>query len=71
MKPRANTQATLLGNFAGAALDDIINSHGKYQVNETIKSNFREKALEFAPVPGLMPRNSIPMPTCRLTICSR
>ena len=47
----ANTQATLLGNFAGAALDDIINSHGKYQVNETIKSNFREKALEFCTCP--------------------
>ena len=47
MKPRANTQATLLGNFAGAALDDIINNHGKYQMNETVKTNFREKALEF------------------------
>ena len=51
MKPRANTQATLLGNFAGAALDDIINSHGKYQVNDTVKSNFREKALEFCTCP--------------------
>ena len=51
MKPRANTQATLLGNFAGAALDDIINSHGKYQVNNTVKSNFREKALEFCTCP--------------------
>ncbi len=51
MKPRANTQATLLGNFAGAALDDIINCHGKYQVNETVKSNFREKALEFCTCP--------------------
>ena len=51
MKPRANTQATLLGNFAGAALDDIINSHGKYQVNETVKSNFKERALEFCTCP--------------------
>ncbi len=51
MKPRANTQATLLGNFAGAALDDIINSHGQYQVNNTIKSNFKEKALEFCTCP--------------------
>ena len=51
MKPRANTQATLLGNFAGAALDDIINSHGKYQMNDTVKSNFREKALEFCTCP--------------------
>ena len=51
MKPRTNTQATLLGNFASAALDDIINSHGKYQVNETVKSHFREKALEFCTCP--------------------
>ena len=51
MKPRANTQATLLGNFAGAALDDIINTHGKYQMNETVKTNFREKALEFCTCP--------------------
>ena len=28
-----------------------INSHGKYQVNETVKSNFREKALEFCTCP--------------------
>lgn len=51
MKPLANTQATLLGNFAGAALDDIINTNGKYQMNETIKTNFREKALEFCTCP--------------------
>ncbi|MEH2916688.1 DEAD/DEAH box helicase [Segatella copri] len=51
MKPRANIQATLLGNFAGAALDDIINTNGKYQMNETIKTNFREKALEFCTCP--------------------
>lgn len=56
MKPRANTQATLLGNFAGAALDDIINSHGKYQVNETIKNNFRKKALEYCTCPFFDPR---------------
>ena len=56
MKPRANTQATLLGNFAGAALDDIINSHGKYQMNETVKTNFREKPWNSAPVPGLTPK---------------
>ena len=51
MKPCANTQATLLGNFAGAALDDIINTNSKYQMNETIKTNFREKALEFCTCP--------------------
>ena len=56
MKPRANTQATLLGNFAGAALDDIINSRGHYQVNDTIKTNFREKALEFCTCPWFDPK---------------
>lgn len=47
MKPRGNTQATLLGSFAGAALDDIVNSRGDYNMNDTVRSNFREKALEF------------------------
>ena len=56
MKPRANTQATLLGNFAGAALDDIINSQGHYQANDTIKTNFREKALEFCTCPWFDPK---------------
>ena len=46
MKPRANTPHTILGNFAGNALDDIINNPD-YQINETIKNNFREKALEY------------------------
>lgn len=46
MKPRANTQATLLGNFAGSALDDIINRKD-YNINYTIKNNFKDKALEF------------------------
>lgn len=52
MKPRANTQATLLGNFAGSALDDIINAEGQYQMLDTIKSNFREKALEYSTCEG-------------------
>lgn len=47
MKSRANTQATLLGNFAGSALDDIINRKD-YDVNKTIKDNFKDKALEFS-----------------------
>ena len=46
MKPRANTPQILIGNFAGNALDDIINNR-QYQINETIKNNFREKALEY------------------------
>ena len=46
MKPRANTPQTILGNFAGNALDDIINNT-PYHIHETIKSNFRDKALEY------------------------
>ena len=56
MKPRANTQATLLGNFAGSALDDIVNSRENYQVNTTVKSNFKEKALEFCTCPNFDPK---------------
>ena len=48
MRPRPNTQAILLGNFAGAALDDIIASEGgSYDVNAIIWDNFRDKALEY------------------------
>ncbi len=46
LKPRANTQAMLLGNFAGAALDDIINSTA-YDESVTINRFFREQALQF------------------------
>ncbi|MBR6826896.1 MAG: DNA helicase, partial [Prevotella sp.] len=36
LEPRPNSQAILLGNFAGAALDDIISKRGeKYDVTET------------------------------------
>jgi hypothetical protein len=52
MKPRANSQATLLGNFAGSALDDIINCREQYDPRDTLKSNFKEKALEFCTCTG-------------------
>ena len=55
MKPRANTRHTLLGNFAGTALDTIIHtttvpagSPAGPLLATTLRSNFREKALEFA-----------------------
>ena len=51
MSPKANTQATLLGNFAGSVLDDIINCKNDYQVNDTIRNNFKEKALEYCTCP--------------------
>ena len=47
MTPSANSQAILVGHFAGKALDDIINGEGRYEWKETFKKNFKEKALEF------------------------
>ena len=47
MTPSANSQAILVGHFAGKALDDIINGEGHYEWKETFKKNFKEKALEF------------------------
>ena len=58
MKPRANSMAILLGNFAGSALDDIINSMGQgdgdvfdttdiYDIKRTIRNSFRQQALQF------------------------
>ena len=53
MKPRANSQAILLGNFAGAALDDIISSAaGTYDFNDTIRDSFRNNALEYCACEG-------------------
>lgn len=51
MSPSANSQAILLGNFAGNALDDIINRTGNYDVNATIRNNFKRKAMEFCTCP--------------------
>lgn len=44
---RINTYHTLLGNFAGSALDDIIHHPDDYNINDTIRNNFKEKALEY------------------------
>ncbi len=55
MKPRANTQPILLGDLAGSILDDAINSEGNYRLNDTIKSNYQEKALEFSCCNGFNP----------------
>ena len=46
LKPKPNTQATLLGNFAGAALDDIINDP-QTTTAHTLRRSFREQALRF------------------------
>ena len=59
LKPRPNSQAILLGNFAGAALDDIIAHYSRcedrsrcgdreeYDVTETLWRSFREQAMQF------------------------
>lgn len=47
MKPRANTQAILLGHYAGACLDDIINNP-QFSAAKTLIRSFRERALEYA-----------------------
>lgn len=57
MKDKANTRHTILGNFAGSALDDIIHARGECAFNmaETLKDNFREKALEYCTCTDLDP----------------
>lgn len=47
LKPRPNTQATLLGNFAGTALDDIINNP-EATTQLSLQRSYREQAERFA-----------------------
>ena len=47
LAPNANSQALLLGNFAGRALDDVINSDGHYDWRRTLRAHFRKQALDF------------------------
>ena len=51
MGERPNNKHIILGNFAGSALDDIINHPTDYTIKDTFRSNFREKALDFATCP--------------------
>ena len=48
LTPRLTNKHIVLGNFAGSALDDIINHPAEYDIKETFRSNFREKALDYA-----------------------
>lgn len=61
MSPSANSQAILIGNFAGSALDDIINSNGNYNWANTFCSNFKEKALEYCTCPDINKRENFKM----------
>ena len=51
LTPRLSNKHIVLGNFAGSALDDIINHPAAYDIKETFRSNFREKALDYATCP--------------------
>ena len=54
LKPSANTQAILLGNFAGTALDQIIhNPHATFA--DMLRSSFNEQALQFCTCQGFQP----------------
>lgn len=45
LSPRLSSKYFLLGNFAGSALDDIINHPAEYDIKDTFRSNFREKRI--------------------------
>ena len=51
ISPVANSQAILLGNFAGRALDDIINRPDGYDWTDTLRTNFSERALDYCTCP--------------------
>ena len=51
LTPHLSNKHIVLGNFAGSALDDIINHPAEYDIKETFRSNFREKALDYATCP--------------------
>ncbi len=51
LTPRLSNKHIVLGNFAGSALDDIINHPAEYNIKDTFRSNFREKALDYATCP--------------------
>lgn len=50
LKPKANSQEILLGNYAGCALDDTINDP-QASMGKSLKRSFREKALEYVACP--------------------
>ncbi len=47
LKPRTTSQAMLLGNFAGTALDDIIAHPDGYDLKQSVWRSFREQLLPF------------------------
>ena len=58
LRPRGNSQAMLLGNFAGAALDDIIHD-SEAPLTDTMNSFFREQALQFTTCDDFNPQRFV------------
>ena len=55
LKPTANTQAILLGNFAGQLLDEAINSDGGKPYNQSVRDFFKGNAISLATCDDLTP----------------
>jgi len=55
MKPSAMTQPILLGNMAGALLDDAIHAPSECTFGDTLRRHFRDSALEYAACEGFSP----------------
>ena len=51
LKPKANTQSILLGNFAGTALDDIINYGALATTAQSLQRSYREQTLQYCACP--------------------
>jgi hypothetical protein len=51
---QGNSQAILLGNFAGSALDDIINNPS-FDERQTLVNSFKERAMEYSTCPDFDP----------------
>lgn len=54
LKPSANTQPILLGNFAGTALDNIIHQPDA-DFGDMLRTSFSEQALQFCTCEGFRP----------------
>lgn len=55
LKPRVNTQAALLGNFAGVALDLLVHGSETSSMNAALKRAFREDVLRYLACPDFDP----------------
>ena len=59
MKPRANSQAILLGHFAGQALDDIVNKGDDFRFADTLNKSFADHVLNYCTCKGFVPSSSV------------